>query len=199
MAGLLYHLDVDSTAEITDELSAIAGVEGAELSVDDGDVTGVTVRLEADADADGVGRAVQEVMVRHGVRARLGTAQPPSPPGPGAPVVALADRVEEPADHTTTPVADDGIEGVSVTETAKGLEVSVSTADGRLAHERCRGGDEAVAAAVAIATAELFGTPEAELVEYRREQVAETEGLELWCLKVNPLWFYRIGGVFILQ
>lgn len=156
-------------ADLTEEITAIAGVEGADVSVSDAGVTGVKVRLETDADADGVGRAVQEVMNRHGVRARLGTTPPPPP----VPLVALPDfPLPDPA---AAPVLEATIAGVAVTETAKGLEVSVTAGDGRIASQRCRGGEEPLAEAVAIATAELFGNRAAVLLEYRREHIAETE------------------------
>ncbi|MDH3730366.1 MAG: hypothetical protein OES13_04475 [Acidimicrobiia bacterium] len=161
---------MDNVADLTEELTAIAGVEGADVSVSDAGVTGVKVRLETDADADGVGRAVQEVMVRHGVRARLGTTPPPPP----APLVALADY-PPPSEPVVGPTVEATIAGVAVTETAKGLEVSVTATDGRIASQRCRGGEEALAEAVAIAAAELFGNGAAVLVEYRREAIAETE------------------------
>ena len=167
----VYYPTVDGIAELTDELAGIAGVEGAEFAVGDSGVTGVRVRLEADADADGVGRAVQEVMVRHGVRARLGTAQPPAPPSTAAPVVSLAGRVSD----RPEPSPDDRITGVAVAESARGLEVSVTSESGNIVTERTRSDDEAIAEAVTIATAELFGSPGAVLLEFRRDQIAEAD------------------------
>jgi hypothetical protein len=170
---------VEGTADLAAELESIAGVEGAEISMGDAGVTGVRVRLEADADAAGVGRAVQEVMTRHGVRASLAsTPPPPPPPSAASPVISLVDYPPlPPAAPAPAPpaVAAATIAGVAVTETARGLEVSVTSADGRSVSQRCRGGDQALAEAVAIAAAELHGGGGAVLLEYRREHIAETE------------------------
>jgi hypothetical protein len=172
---------VEDTADLSEELQAITGVEGAEVSMGETGVTGVRVRLEADADAAGVGRAVQEVMTRHGVRASLAstaTSPPPPPPPPppptASPVISLADY-PPPSSPAPGPVAAAGIAGVAVTETAQGLEVSVTTADGRSVSQRCRGGEEALVEAVTIAAAELYGGGGAVLLEYRKEQIADTE------------------------
>ena len=96
---------------------------------------------------------------------------PPPPPQAASPVISLADYPPPAA----PPVAAASIAGVAVTETARGLEVSVTTADGRSASQRCRGGDDAVAEAVAIAAAELFGGGGAVLLEYRKDHIADTE------------------------
>ena len=158
------------------ELTAIDGVEDAELSFGDDGVTGVRVRLEADADPDGVGKAVQEVMSRHGVRTRLGDQPPPPPSGA---VVSLADRPTDPETAVRSselhPIADASISGVAVTETPSGLQVTVSSADGRTESQRCRGGDQSIAEAVTMATAALYGDSGAVLVEYRRETIGDHE------------------------
>lgn len=167
---------MNGTADLAEELEAIAGVEGAEISMGDSGVTGVRVRLEADADAAGVGRAVQEVMTRHGVAASLASAPPPPRSPAASPVVSLADYPPLPPPVAAPkPVAAASISGVAVTETGSGLEVSVTTADGRSVSQRCRGGDEALAEAVTIAAAELYGGGGAVLLEYRAEHIAETE------------------------
>ena len=173
--------------DLAAELSAIDGVEDAELSFGDDGVAGVRVRLEVDADADGVGKAVQEVMSRHGVRTRLGDAPPPPPVGA---VVSLADRpsamdpvspapdegqLVRPIAEAPQPIFGASVAGVAVSEGSNGLEVTVTTADGRSQAQRCRGGDQSIAEAVTMATASLFGDGGAVLVEYRRETIADHE------------------------
>jgi hypothetical protein len=154
-------------AQLSEELTAIEGVEDAELSFGETGVTGVRVRLEADADPAGVGRAVQEVMNRHGVRARLGT-QPPPPPT--ASVVALADHVPAVAmSESSFPAGE--IAGVALSETGRGLEVSVTGSGGGVESQRCRADDDSIAEAVTLATCRLHGTS-AVLVEYARHELA---------------------------
>jgi hypothetical protein len=158
-------------ALLSEELAAIAGVEDAELSFADGDVTGVRVRLEVDADPEGVGRAVQEVMTRHGVRARLGTQPPPPPVGS---VVALADHSQG-STMAVQPMPSAEVAGVAISETTSGLEVTVRTADGREDSRRCLADDQSVAEAVTAATSELHDGEGAVLVEYLRHEVASHE------------------------
>lgn len=161
---------MDLNGQLASELAAIAGVEDAELSYGDTGVTGVRVTLQADADPEGVGRAVQEVMTRHGVRARLGNQAPP--PSPSGAVVSLADRAEA---SQLAPIGDAALSGVAVNESGRGLEVAVTTADGRTETQRCLGDDRSIAEAVTLAAARLHGGDSAVLVEYLRQEIADTD------------------------
>lgn len=151
---------------LRDELLAIDGVLDAE--VDDAlSPGGVKVRLESGADASSVGSRVQEVLATHGLRSRVGPrrvepATPPPPPGAPAQVVSLPARDDDMAGPITVePVAEAGLDTVSVAEHAAGRTVSVRAQDGRVASREAAPGTEGIDAAVIAAVADLVASRQA--------------------------------------
>lgn len=155
--------------ELQRALSAIDGVERAEVDIADDGPPSLRIRLARDADRRAVADAVQRLLESQGLRSRVapdrrvpGPGTPPAPPseryrpaGPPGPAPA-PDRDSGPT--SSRPEA--GIEAVTVSESIDGLVVSVVAVGGRSAVRRARRTERGLHEAIVAAVDELFD-PEA--------------------------------------
>lgn len=146
---------------LREELLSLAGVAGAEVDAADAtSPSGVRVRLQAGADARAVGVQVQRVLASHGYRSRVadGEVVATGEPAPGPPVTVPP---------TVSPSA--GPDSVVVEESAAGVAVVVTGADGRSITESAESSEDGVARAVAAAVGRLVDGRPARLLWLRRE------------------------------
>jgi hypothetical protein len=175
---------------LREELLALDGVAEAEVDESADSPSGVRVRLEPDADARIVGIEVQRVLAAHGLRSKITddeAADQPQPPPP----VGLEEPDGSPATIGTPPIPPPpltpppapppagageptaapsvrrrptGLRSIAVEESAEGISVIATAADGRIETRRSTPSEEEMAEAVVLAVAALAGAGDIRVV-----------------------------------
>lgn len=173
---------------LRDELLALDGVAEAEVDDSAHSPSGVRVRLEPDADARLVGIEVQRVLAAHGLRSKItgddddsDQPQPPPPVGEEAgadpfapppippppltpPPTAPPPEAGKPPVAPTAPRRYSGLGSIAVEESAEGVAVIATAADGRTSTQRSAPSEEGMAEAVVLAVAVLAGAGDIRVV-----------------------------------
>lgn len=168
-----------TTDTLRGELLALSGVADAEVD-STSTPPDVRVHLAPGADPRAVGVQVQRVLASHGLRSRMADGMVVAPPEASSPA--------PPAPQAT---AAGGIVQVTVDETAEGVTVTVSTADGRSETHPGEPSEQGIAQAAVAAVGKLATGASARLVWM---STAEAEGTTVVSVLLERTDGARLAG-----